>query len=420
MSNQKTHKRSRFSRIRITALTVTALLLLTLLPLSGCTNSSKSNPVASLYDGINGMLAMDSFNYSFTAKADGDSYKVKGYLSYGKNLDETVFYGKITGGETFEVGVYDGDVFLVNTNYGYGYKYNIEDMLEEAQDSIDDKIDYYEDFDEDYYLDRGWDEDEIEVQLDAIKSSIASLEQMREYFDIDFINSLFSGKHLNRDSIVNNLFNAVFLIAFSTPRAVVYPEGTKVKAGFDISKVWTTEAYKAVFNMFEAFVHDGLGNDKILNNIIDDLERSKDGSNTTTTFTVDIYSLIEEAFDYAIANYKKYPDIEKSWKSLLEYDEIYDEIDSELDYEADIEDLTDVLTVAKDLALGELAYELSHWRDGYDEAEVSVTVNKSGQLQEFKIEIGGIKLSLSLTNIGKADMDLDDLEDLADEADYLS
>jgi hypothetical protein len=342
------------------------------------------NPVALAYEGINGISLLNSFGFdldmtdSFASKSN-----FEGYIKHGKTVEDTVFYVKLTiDGEKREAALYNGNIYFEEDKDEF-YFFSLSKLFENARESLDDEID--------------WIEDSYYYSAEQKRAMIKMYETYKEMLSIDYINKYLGSGKIDREKLVDSLYSDILTPdLFST-------------MGEDVpSEYFTSGAIRQLSELAEAFIHEGLSDESVSDDVVPSIEKSKERGITTYNCEIDFYEAVKESLTYLADNYDKYKELKSSAEGLIKDSQYSDEISAELDLpNLSVET---VITALRDMALGELS------DIDLDNAEFTVAVDNKGFLRELGFEYDIIDFSLEITDPNEVKPDLKKLQSIAKDA----
>ena len=170
----------------------------------------------------------------------------------------------------------------------------------------------------------------------------------------------------------------------------------------------TTKSLNQAFALAEAFIHDGLEDEGVLNNILFSSNKNESSDLTTFSCNVDLYNGLREFFRYLLENYERYADLKSAAEALIKNEDVAEEIRHNLNVNAI--SVSSVIIALRDLALGEIAYLPS------DNADFTVTVDKSGILQELRFLYYNFRMSVDIYDQNRVQPDESTLKNMQSKA----
>lgn len=304
-----------------------------------------SNPFAAAYDGIFGLLELNSFRFNLYGSYDGDVASADGYIKFGKDFDDTVLYIEANvDGDTGTIALYDGIYYV--SSYGYTYAYDVKNILDEAM---------------------------------RYNNQIS--------FGIEDINSLYDGEHLSRKKIVDYWISGSYL-----------KENGLSRDESEVLRIFNNPARKQAWNLFEDLLYKGCSDKDMKEDMFSDFDEYNRDGNTVYDFTIDFYGSIKAAIDYISDNYKNYSELRKAADGIIDY--------AKSQGSDEVQSFSAGLRIFRDMILSRLAYA------PVQSADVKLSVNGKGVLQEFEISVGQFNGSIVISDQNKVEVNTRKLDDL--------
>jgi len=334
----------------------------------GLLTGRSQNPVALVYDGIGGLLALDSFSFNFNGTVYGDNARCDGYIKFGKTVDDIVLYAKVSSTmNSGTVALHQGSIYFAEGRDTQTV--SVSDILSQLRNQLDNEIASMERYR--YY------------SADQIRTKRSQNQKLKEMLSIGYINNYLESGRIDSEKLLETMFSSLNDLNLSEDSP---------------QKYFTPKAMKQALSLAEAFIHSGLENKDVLNKTLPYIDKRKNGGNTTYTFTVDSYNGLKEFFNYVSNNYAKYTDLNSAAEGLINDRQFADSIENTLNLT--VLTVPAVIGVIRDLILGELSNAMR------EEMRFTVTADNKGLLQEFSFSYGrdaNVSLEISDQNRVKPD-----------------